>query len=76
MMMRVGNSFSKKLFKETSTPHTLSRELEELGKKIVAKCKGLPLAVVVLGGLLSTKEKTKPSWEKVLASIEWHLDQA
>ncbi|KAL6322675.1 hypothetical protein AAG906_015361 [Vitis piasezkii] len=59
----------------TSTPHTLSRELEEPGKKIVAKCKGLPLAVVVLGGLLSTKEKTKPSWEKVLASIEWYLDQ-
>ncbi|RVW20170.1 putative disease resistance protein [Vitis vinifera] len=26
-------------------------------------------------GLLSTKEKTKPSWEKVLASIEWYLDQ-
>ncbi|RVW81175.1 putative disease resistance protein [Vitis vinifera] len=67
--------FLKKTFQGTSTPHTLSRELEEPGKKIVAKCKGLPLAVVVLGGLLSTKEKTKPSWEKVLASIEWYLDQ-
>ncbi|KAJ9681491.1 hypothetical protein PVL29_020386 [Vitis rotundifolia] len=67
--------FLKKTFQGTSTPHTLSRELVELGKKIVAKCKGLPLAVVVLGGLLSTKEKTKPSWEKVLASIEWYLDQ-
>ncbi|KAJ9681490.1 hypothetical protein PVL29_020385 [Vitis rotundifolia] len=67
--------FLKKTFQGTSTPHTLSRELEELGKKIVAKCKGLPLAVVILGGLLSTKEKTKPSWEKVLASIQWYLDQ-
>ncbi|XP_019081115.1 disease resistance protein RPH8A [Vitis vinifera] len=67
--------FLKKTFQGTSTPHTLIRELEEPGKKIVAKCKGLPLAVVVLGGLLSTKEKTKPSWEKVLASIEWYLDQ-
>ncbi|XP_034709738.1 putative disease resistance protein At1g50180 [Vitis riparia] len=67
--------FLKKTFQGTSTPHTLSRELEEPGKKIVAKCKGLPLAVVVLGGLLSTKEKTQPSWEKVLASIEWYLDQ-
>ncbi|RVW30629.1 putative disease resistance protein [Vitis vinifera] len=27
------------------------------------------------GGLLSTKEKTKSSWEKVLASIDWHLIQ-
>ena len=32
-------------------------------------------AIVVLEGLLSTKDKTKPSWEKVFASIEWHLDQ-
>ncbi|KAL6322704.1 hypothetical protein AAG906_015390 [Vitis piasezkii] len=54
-----------KTFQGTSTPHTLSRELEEPGKKIVAKCRGLPLAVV----------KTKPSWEKVFASIEWYLDQ-
>ena len=24
---------------------------------------------------MSTKDKTKASWEKVLANIEWHLDQ-
>ncbi|KAJ9678204.1 hypothetical protein PVL29_022943 [Vitis rotundifolia] len=35
----------------------------------------LPLAIVVVGGLLSTKEKTRSSWEKVLASIDWHLSQ-
>ncbi|RVW81195.1 putative disease resistance protein [Vitis vinifera] len=57
-----------------STPVSLSKALEELGRKIVAKCNGLPLAIVVLGGLLSTKEKTEPSWERVLASIDWHLN--
>ena len=68
--------FLKKAFRGTgTTTPTLTTELKELGKKIVTKCKGLPLAIVVLGGLLSTKEKTKQSWEKVLASIEWHLDQ-
>ena len=66
----------KALQGRTSTAtHTLTSELEELGKEIVRKCKGLPLAIMVLGGLLSTKEKTKASWEKVLASIDWHLDQ-
>ena len=68
--------FLKKAFRRTgTTTPTLTTELEELREKIVTKCKGLPLAIVVLGGLLSTKEKTKQSWEKVLASIEWHLDQ-
>ncbi|CBI38088.3 unnamed protein product, partial [Vitis vinifera] len=51
------------------------RELEELGKKIVANCGGLPLAIVVLGGLLSRKEKTPLSWQKVLDSLTWHLNQ-
>ncbi|KAL6322671.1 hypothetical protein AAG906_015357 [Vitis piasezkii] len=49
--------------------------LEKLGKEIVAKCKGLPLATVMLGGLLSMKEKTQFSWQKVLHSKDWHLSQ-
>ncbi|KAJ9681492.1 hypothetical protein PVL29_020387 [Vitis rotundifolia] len=65
----------KKTFGNRSTSGILTPELEELGKNIVAKCKGLPLAIVVVGGLLSTKEKTRSSWEKVLASIDWHLSQ-
>ena len=65
----------KKTFGSRSTSGILTPELEVLGKNIVAKCKGLPLAIVVVGGLLSTKEKTTSSWEKVLASIDWHLSQ-
>ena len=64
--------FLKKAFRGTGTTNP---ELEGLGKTIVTKCKGLPLAIVVLVGLLSTKEKTKQSWEKVLLSREWRLDQ-
>ncbi|CAL2279157.1 unnamed protein product [Prunus armeniaca] len=37
------------------------------------KCGGLPLAVVVLGGLLSTKRKTTEEWRHVLQNITWHL---
>ena len=49
----------------------MSAELEDVGKKITGKCKGLPLAIVVSGGLLSRKEKTPSSWEKILTSMEW-----
>ena len=65
----------KRTFGNIGTSGVLTSELEIVGKKILAKCKGLPLAIVVVGGLLSTKEKTKSLWEKVLASIEWHLSQ-
>nr|CAN76079.1 hypothetical protein VITISV_008974 [Vitis vinifera] len=37
---------------------------EEFKKEIVAKCKGLPLTIVVLGGLLSLKDLTQDSWRK------------
>ena len=47
--------------------------LEEFKKEIVAKCKGLPLTIVVLGGLLSLKDLTRDSWLKVLKSMDWHL---
>ncbi|KAL6323453.1 hypothetical protein AAG906_039023 [Vitis piasezkii] len=50
--------------------------LEEFKKEIVAKCIGLPLRIVVLGGLLSLKDLTQDSWRKVLKSMDWHLSQA
>ncbi|KAJ9160197.1 hypothetical protein P3X46_025619 [Hevea brasiliensis] len=43
-------------------------ELEKLGREMVKKCRGLPLAVVVLGGLLATKKSLK-EWEVVHGSI-------
>ncbi|OVA03769.1 Disease resistance protein [Macleaya cordata] len=48
-------------------------ELEDLGKEMVEKCRGLPLAIVVLGGLLSSKDKTKIMWSKVNDSVSWQL---
>ncbi|CBI40292.3 unnamed protein product, partial [Vitis vinifera] len=67
--------FLKKIFLAGSANAVCPRELEELGKKIVANCGGLPLAIVVLGGLLSRKEKTPLAWQKVLDSLTWHLNQ-
>ncbi|KAJ4977249.1 hypothetical protein NE237_002355 [Protea cynaroides] len=59
-------------FEERSS---LTEGLKDLGKQLVAKCGGLPLAIVVLGGLLSTKKKTPDEWSKVLKSVNWQLSQ-
>lgn len=48
-------------------------ELMETGRKILEKCCGLPLAIVVLGGLLSRRDMTFSAWSKVLDSVTWHL---
>ncbi|XP_058112034.1 probable disease resistance protein At1g58390 [Magnolia sinica] len=50
--------------------------LEKLGREIVAKCHGLPPAVVVLGGLLLKRDKSPKEWHKVLKSIEWWLNES
>ncbi|KAL6534634.1 hypothetical protein OROGR_013309 [Orobanche gracilis] len=38
-------------------------ELQDIGKKIVEKCKGLPLSIIVIGGLVSKSERTREYWE-------------
>ncbi|KAK4833175.1 hypothetical protein QYF36_004998 [Acer negundo] len=45
--------------------------LEKLGKEMVKKCNGLPLAIIVLGGLLSIKEPQQ--WREVHNHLWKHL---
>ncbi|XP_047949564.1 putative late blight resistance protein homolog R1B-17 [Salvia hispanica] len=44
-------------------------ELEETAKKIVARCKGLPLAIVVVGGHLRKSPTALAYWENAAQSI-------
>ena len=64
--------FYKKVFQaeEGNCP----RELVELSCKIVGRCEGLPLAVVVIGGLLSSEGKVVSEWSKLYDSLSLELD--
>ncbi|XP_027158076.1 putative disease resistance RPP13-like protein 1 [Coffea eugenioides] len=45
-------------------------ELEEIGNEIVKKCRGLPLAVKTVAGVLRSKA-TPEEWKQILVSEEW-----
>ncbi|WOK98800.1 disease resistance protein RGA3 [Canna indica] len=49
--------------------------LRDVGFKIVAKCKGLPLAIKVVGSLLATKQRSRREWEKVACSDAWSMSK-
>ncbi|PIA62973.1 hypothetical protein AQUCO_00200768v1 [Aquilegia coerulea] len=61
--------FRKKVF----TSRTCPDELVKVAHEVLKKCNGLPLAIVVIGGLLIGKEQTHDAWSKVLAN--WQLTQ-
>ncbi|XVF83628.1 hypothetical protein PTKIN_Ptkin16aG0505000 [Pterospermum kingtungense] len=71
---------SWKLFKRKAFPgnniesQARSKEFEAIGREMVKKCGGLPLAIVVLGGLLATK-RSLSEWEMVHRSIRTHLNK-
>ncbi|XP_048446377.1 disease resistance protein RPM1-like [Pyrus x bretschneideri] len=49
-------------------------ELDELSLNFVKRCEGLPLAIVSIGGLLSTKAKVVSEWQKLYNSLSSELE--
>ncbi|TVU12924.1 hypothetical protein EJB05_46591, partial [Eragrostis curvula] len=46
-------------------------KFKELGKDLAVKCRGLPLALVVLGGYLS-RNLDVAEWRRLTSSMDWH----
>ncbi|KAI5675106.1 hypothetical protein M9H77_06056 [Catharanthus roseus] len=58
------NLFKQKVFLDDN-----EEELESIGKCIVAECKGLPLAVVVVAGVLAKEKKTVKIWRDFARNV-------
>ncbi|TXG47048.1 hypothetical protein EZV62_026342 [Acer yangbiense] len=56
---------------KTSQNFNADEELKKLGKEMVQKCNGLPLAIIVLGGMLSNKKPQE--WHGVHNHLWRHL---
>jgi hypothetical protein len=52
----------------------INPDFKEIGKKIIKKCQGLPLALKTIGSLLYTKSSLV-EWESILASEIWDLPE-
>ncbi|XP_031102033.1 putative late blight resistance protein homolog R1A-10 [Ipomoea triloba] len=59
--------FSMKVFGQSQH---VPKEYELIGKHIVLGCRGLPLAVVVIAGLLATIEKSIEIWRDVKETLD------
>jgi len=64
--------YCKKVFGFELGGHCPS-ELQAVSEEIVRKCKQLPLAIVAIGGLLSTKSKTIIEWQNVSQNVSLEL---
>ncbi|PNY00846.1 disease resistance protein rpm1-like [Trifolium pratense] len=49
------------------------KELNHIAYEIVKKCKGLPLAIVAIGGLLSTRDKNVFEWKRFSENLSLEL---
>ncbi|KAL2551596.1 Disease resistance protein RPP13 [Forsythia ovata] len=59
----------RKVFQDENCP----QELLDIGKQIATNCHGLPLAVVVIAGVLANMDNKEHLWQKILELSYKHL---
>ncbi|XWS42774.1 hypothetical protein CRYUN_Cryun16bG0043200 [Craigia yunnanensis] len=66
--------FKKIAFKDCNLLGGIQKELEDIGREIVWKCKGLPLAVKAMGGLMRGNVDVN-KWKQILRHSIWELEE-
>ncbi|XP_022747078.1 putative disease resistance protein RGA3 [Durio zibethinus] len=66
--------FKKIVFKDCNLLGGLQKELEDIGREIVGKCRGLPLAVKAMGGLLRGDVNVN-KWKQISRHSIWELEE-
>ena len=66
--------FCKKAF-QYSSDGDCPEELKDISLEIVRNCKGLPLAIVAIGGLLSQKDESAPEWGQFSRDLSLDLER-
>ncbi|XWS42785.1 hypothetical protein CRYUN_Cryun16bG0044200 [Craigia yunnanensis] len=66
--------FKKIAFKDCNLLGGIKKELKDIGKEIVGKCKGLPLAVKAMGGLMRGNVNVN-KWKQILRHSIWELEE-
>ncbi|PHU07802.1 hypothetical protein BC332_24291 [Capsicum chinense] len=61
----------KLLKRRVFVEHCIPPEFEQLGKQIAQKCVGLPLAIIVIAGLLSKIGEALDEWRSVSENVSW-----
>ncbi|XP_057802822.1 putative late blight resistance protein homolog R1B-14 [Salvia miltiorrhiza] len=61
----------RKVFSSIDCPS----RLEAIGKDIATSCGGLPLAIVLVAGILSTMSETQSSWEELARKVHSSVDE-
>ncbi|XP_058068331.1 disease resistance protein RPM1-like [Magnolia sinica] len=65
--------FCRKAFWDKDPKGTCPQHLVGVGEALVRRCKGLPLAIAAIGGLMSKKSMDAFEWNNVLKNPDWEL---
>ncbi|XP_040960315.1 disease resistance RPP8-like protein 3 [Gossypium hirsutum] len=53
--------------------YKIDAKMKKLGEDMVKHCAGLPLAIIILGGILATKYPSSTEWLKVSANVKSYM---
>ncbi|KAB1213554.1 Disease resistance protein RGA2 [Morella rubra] len=67
--------FSSMVFSSNSVSGEMREYLDPIGREIVRRCKGLPLAVKAIGGLLRGQTENINKWSQIQKSEIWEIEE-